>query len=748
MKLDPLFLNPGATIDSTGFLFDAAVSGSSAASGHVVVPERRFSGKWYFEILSRSGNVYVTAGIKCVAATVTPPAQWTFPVGNFFYAVRISTNGTPTLNGNVWNNGVVTSPYGTLPDVVAGDIWGIAFDAGAGKLWFAQNGVWMSGGDPAAGTSADITGLTNAAGYVPTISSFYTVVSAVTARLANKSNRTATITNASPGVVTVTGHGFAANQRVTFTTTGGLPTGLSVGTTYYVIPTGLATDSFQVSATLGGSAVNTSSAGSGTHKCIELAPLGVAGGNMLAYPTPSGFTAWGTPARTFIAASCTTGATLSNGNRTIASGVDGANYQGGVCDEGMYLRKTYFEGLFDSGTIGALGVARTVGYDETSATFDDFNAAETKGSTTDYSKISVLPNGEVYANDTLVYSGPSFSASETCQIAVDPANGKLWVGKNNTWFLSGDPATGANPTVTFSTAYQKVCWHAAAIATALSSAWQITVNFGSTAPTHTPPVGFSMMGAWYDTLAAAVAAPTTMAKAFKVIRSFATSAAAATAFTRNYSVARTFTTSTAIATAFTATKLKYATIATGVVVTAAMAKKATYNVAIGSTVAVVTVFDELDGSYTGWVANIDIGAHSMYQDFNFNSFSSHEGEYYAVKSDGIYLLGGTTDAASRQIVSRVMTGAENMDSEQQKRVTTVYLGIRANGRMMLKVMTDEGALVYNMNLDNAKMAEARQKIGRGTRQNFWQFELTNLDSAQFELESISIQTVALQRRIK
>jgi len=76
---------------------------------------------------------------------------------------------------------------------------------------------------------------------------------------------TVTITNASPGVVTWTAHGFVAGQTVAFSTTGALPTGLTAGTTYYVIASGLATDTFQVSATLGGSAINTSSAGSGTH---------------------------------------------------------------------------------------------------------------------------------------------------------------------------------------------------------------------------------------------------------------------------------------------------------------------------------------------------------------------------------------------------------------------------------------------------------------------------------------------------
>jgi hypothetical protein len=78
-----------------------------------------------------------------------------------------------------------------------------------------------------------------------------------------------TISNASPGVVTLTSHGFVADDPVVFSTTGSLPTGLTAGTKYYV-KTVLTADTFTVSATAGGTAVNTSSAGSGTHSVTWL----------------------------------------------------------------------------------------------------------------------------------------------------------------------------------------------------------------------------------------------------------------------------------------------------------------------------------------------------------------------------------------------------------------------------------------------------------------------------------------------
>lgn len=80
-----------------------------------------------------------------------------------------------------------------------------------------------------------------------------------------------TITIASPGVVTWNGHGLSASWPVQFSTSGGLPTGLAAGVTYYVVsPT---TNTFQVASAPGGAAINTSGTQSGTQTAI-FAPYG------------------------------------------------------------------------------------------------------------------------------------------------------------------------------------------------------------------------------------------------------------------------------------------------------------------------------------------------------------------------------------------------------------------------------------------------------------------------------------------
>jgi hypothetical protein len=72
------------------------------------------------------------------------------------------------------------------------------------------------------------------------------------------------ISIASPAVVRWPAHRQAAGNVVRFATSGELPTGLFEDTDYYVIAAGLTADTFEVSATAGGSAINTTGVQSGT----------------------------------------------------------------------------------------------------------------------------------------------------------------------------------------------------------------------------------------------------------------------------------------------------------------------------------------------------------------------------------------------------------------------------------------------------------------------------------------------------
>lgn len=71
-------------------------------------------------------------------------------------------------------------------------------------------------------------------------------------------------------VVQWTGSNFAAGKKLIFVNEGGaLPSGIAADTVYYVLASGLTADSFKISATEGGAAIQATDAGTGTTTASE-----------------------------------------------------------------------------------------------------------------------------------------------------------------------------------------------------------------------------------------------------------------------------------------------------------------------------------------------------------------------------------------------------------------------------------------------------------------------------------------------
>lgn len=179
---------------------------------------------------------------------------------------------------------------------------------------------------------------------------------------------TCTMTIASPCVVTKTSHGLTTNDVIRFTTTGALATGVTAGTAYYVISTGLTANAFQFSASLGGSAVNTSGSQSGTHSLYSMGEFVGASGSTVY----SGTLADVTGLRTCLAVSITDGTQTVSDDRNGAFTGDGTgtiNYTTGA-----------YSVTFDSATTAAV----SAGYsweDSTEEGLADFTYSATRTAT-------------------------------------------------------------------------------------------------------------------------------------------------------------------------------------------------------------------------------------------------------------------------------------------------------------------------------------------------------------------------------
>jgi len=135
--------------------------------------------------------------------------------------------------------------------------------------------VGQTGGDPLPKTiSGDAGGVSAAGGLtINRVSGTTTNDNAPTGKvgefmscLGSNQSAAVTITIASPGVITWTGHGLTTAAAFTLTTTGALPTGLTAGTTYYAIVLNSNTieAATSVANAFAGTPVNTSGSQSGT----------------------------------------------------------------------------------------------------------------------------------------------------------------------------------------------------------------------------------------------------------------------------------------------------------------------------------------------------------------------------------------------------------------------------------------------------------------------------------------------------
>lgn len=161
----------------------------------------------------------------------------------------------------------------------------------------------------------------------------------------------------------------------------------------------------------------------------------------------------------------------------------------------------------------------------------------------------------------------------------------------------------------------------------------------------------------------------------------------------------------------------------------------------------VRVYVFLEGAqYTGWVFNASNAAVSEYTRFNFHSFAKFNNVYYGANEDGIYKLEGETDAGYL-IKAPLRTGITDFNSAFQKRVPRAYLGIRSDGQMVLKTITNEDTeRWYEAKTSSSSSTRVRVPLSKGVRASYWQFELLNVTGEDFELDVIDLMPIILSRR--
>lgn len=148
------------------------------------------------------------------------------------------------------------------------------------------------------------------------------------------------------------------------------------------------------------------------------------------------------------------------------------------------------------------------------------------------------------------------------------------------------------------------------------------------------------------------------------------------------------------------------------------------------------------------VVNTITNSTVTYEQYPYNSFAEFNGMYLAAGPGGLYQIEtGDLDGAA-PILSSILTGELTLSSEQQKRVVSIYVGMRSENALSFSVTTDENETAsYPVDPYNVAVIKARRAIvGKGLRGKYWQFGVKN-DGGDFGIDSISITAVPTSRRI-
>jgi len=175
-----------------------------------------------------------------------------------------------------------------------------------------------------------------------------------------------------------------------------------------------------------------------------------------------------------------------NSNATISGGNLNVTYAAAVQTKNIatisITGKIYFESTF-GGQVGTNNTYFGVG---------------SKGTLSDYTTILGgdsfawavgTNNSEVGKRGAGVYTtlaAGASSAGDIFMVAVDPTSGKIWFGKNGTWYASGNPANGTSPAFTGLPAelFAILDLYGA------SGSQTVNANFGQRPFTYTPPTGY------------------------------------------------------------------------------------------------------------------------------------------------------------------------------------------------------------------------------------------------------------------
>ena len=145
--------------------------------------------------------------------------------------------------------------------------------------------------------------------------------------------------------------------------------------------------------------------------------------------------------------------------------------------------------------------------------------------------------------------------------------------------------------------------------------------------------------------------------------------------------------------------------------------------------------------------NLKTGAATEYTNYAFDSFCrAHDGKYYGIKSDGLYLLEGVDDSGSN-IDSVIDYGDLDFGTDALKHVTNTYANVSSSDKMELRITQSGNEYSYLARSYSDDVQTHRFDCGRGLRANLFGIKIANTEGCDFTLDSVEISVVKTKRRV-
>lgn len=195
----------------------------------------------------------------------------------------------------------------------------------------------------------------------------------------------------------------------------------------------------------------------------------------------------------------------------------------------------------------------------------------------------------------------------------------------------------------------------------------------------------------------------------------------------------------------------FTTLSDGLALTDTLTPQALFNVVLNDAL-LCGMEITLDGvDHVAWVLNPQNKAFTRYTNWPFNSFVALGQNAYGLSDAGIYALEGSDDAGT-DIALRLSSGLMDFGSPEQSNLRHAYMGIVADGDVVLKVISTEVGQRTEDYYRLRSMAgdatfETVQSFSNAVQARFWRFEVENVNGADLELDSIDWRVVKLRRKV-